>query len=220
MITCENSVSETVQEKQPCPMITSSDFPILQPKSVALKSVKTAKPPRKSKPKSTLPKAQYPPKNKQRPTNCPQPKPTTLGKQKATSSQPVKPGPTEEERKAQVSAKIMAALLKPVKKKPSEKKVKGPKSKKEPAAKTKDSEKEPATKTVTETTSEEYERLTAESTRKLTEMADMVITIEAERDEVQTEYDTFKTKHLIQSDSPRLLFESSSGTITGAHSPS
>ena len=37
-------------------------------------------------------------------------------------------------------------------------------------------------------------RLTEESKRKLTEMADMVIQMETERDDVKAEYEKFKTE--------------------------
>ena len=42
--------------------------------------------------------------------------------------------------------------------------------------------------------SEEYTRLSEESKRKLTEMADMVIQMETDRDETRAEYEKFKSQ--------------------------
>ena len=46
------------------------------------------------------------------------------------------------------------------------------------------------------TSSEEYIRLSQESTRKLTEMADMVLQMETERDDIRTEFDNYKSEVL------------------------
>ena len=47
------------------------------------------------------------------------------------------------------------------------------------------------------TSSEEYLRLSEESTRKLTQMADMVLQMETERDEIRAQFDKFKTEVLV-----------------------
>ena len=44
------------------------------------------------------------------------------------------------------------------------------------------------------TSSEEYIRLSQESTRKLTEMADMVLQMETERDDIRTEFENYKSE--------------------------
>ena len=49
---------------------------------------------------------------------------------------------------------------------------------------------------VSVTSSEEYIRLSQESTRKLTEMADMVLQMETERDDIRTEFDNYKSEVL------------------------